>query len=236
MVKFIQWVKIQWYKPSSLSLSLSLSLLILLRSQLQNKKTKVGPNFRYILAHSHFFCHCQGQLGYFQSKIQQQPKRIDAFKGVKIISVVTGSNHNLAIDGHCTSQFVSDEMRKLFCFVLVQNVENDTFYQNMEQCMCGVSITMDKQDKVTQILFGNQNRSLRLTVFFNETRDNSQSTHQSNNIRLGSVWLIHSCFQGHKVMKVAAGLYHSLLLTTTGELYGMGSNKQGQLGLGERIR
>jgi hypothetical protein len=53
--------------------------------------------------HTPAFSHCQGQLGYFQSKIQQQPKRIDAFKGVKIISVVTGANHNLAIDGHFIS-------------------------------------------------------------------------------------------------------------------------------------
>jgi alpha-tubulin suppressor-like RCC1 family protein len=114
-----------------------------------------------------------GQLGYFQTEIQRRPKRIDAFKGVKIVSIVNGGTHNLALD------------------------DNGVAY-----------------------VWGNN--------IYGQAGNGTEEI----------VWEPQpiASLDGRKVSKVSAGLSHSLVLTTTGELYGMGSNKQGQLGLGERIR
>ena len=47
---------------------------------------------------------------------------------------------------------------------------------------------------------------------------------------------LHTDLNQHFIISAAAGDYHSLVLSSSGEVYACGSNEHGQLGLGEKVR
>ena len=39
----------------------------------------------------------------------------------------------------------------------------------------------------------------------------------------------------HRVKQIECGVFYTLLLTTKGQVFGMGNNKYGQLGIGHKV-
>ena len=86
---------------------------------------------------------------------------------------------------------------------------------------------LGKQPKPLQVLSTNLNILFHLTSLFSGTGD---LVTYSYPVELPNIGLFPA---GSKIIKIATGRSHSLILLESGDVYGCGANTQGQLGLGD---